>query len=60
MTFEQLAAYVGSNKQIDIANAFGKTKGTISLWNKNGIPPSAQYEIEHVTKGKLKADKKAA
>lgn len=56
MNFQELVAYCGG-KQIDVARKFNKTKGTISIWKTNGIPDSAQYKIEVLTNGQLKADK---
>lgn len=39
-----------------VANRVGKSKGTLSLWNANGIPVEQQAIIQIRTKNKLKAD----
>lgn len=40
--------------------ALGVTKGAISQWRKDGIPELRQFQIETLTKGKFKADRKEA
>lgn len=39
-----------------VASRVGKSKGTLSLWNANGIPVEQQAIIQIRTKNKLKAD----
>ena len=41
----------------EICSALDVTKGAISQWRKDGIPPLRQYQIETLTKGKFKADR---
>lgn len=56
MTIDELLDYFG-NRQVNIARAMGVTKATINKWYKNKqIPEIRQYQIELLTKGKLKAD----
>lgn len=55
MKFEKLIAHFGS--QVLAAAALGVTQPTLSNWKKRGrIPYLQQLRIEHVTKGKLKAN----
>lgn len=55
MKFDKLIAHFGS--QVLAAEALGVTQPTLSNWKKRGhIPHLQQLRIEHLTKGKLKAD----
>ena len=55
MKFKQLIDHFGS--QVSAAEAIGVTQPTLSNWKKRGrIPPLQQLRIEHITRGKLKAD----
>ena len=55
MTFTQVLKYFGT--QVDVAEALGVTQPTISNWKSRGrIPKLQQLRIEHLTRGKLKAD----
>ena len=54
MKIEQVIKHFGS--QVAAANALGVQQPTISNWKKRGsIPHIQQLRIEHITKGKLKA-----
>lgn len=54
MKFDQIIKHFGS--QVAAAHAIGVTQPTLSNWKKRGtIPHIQQLRIEHVTKGKLKA-----
>ena len=54
MKFEKLIKHFGT--QVAAADAIGVTQPTISNWRARGrIPHLQQLRIEHVTKGKLKA-----
>jgi DNA-binding transcriptional regulator YdaS (Cro superfamily) len=56
MTFDQLIKHFGT--QAKAAEIIGCTQPTLSNWKNRGrIPGIQQLRIEHVTKGKLKADK---
>ena len=55
MDIESVIRYFG--KTVDTCNALGVTKGAISQWRQDGIPPMRQYQIEALTKGKFKADR---
>jgi hypothetical protein len=37
--------------------ALGVTKGAVSQWRTDGIPPMRQYQIEALTMGKFRADR---
>ena len=55
MKFDKLIAHFGS--QVAAASALGVTQPTLSNWKKRGrIPYLQQLRIEHLTKGKLKAN----
>ena len=55
MKFDKLIAHFGS--QVAAADALGVTQPTLSNWKKRGhIPYLQQLRIEHLTKGKLKAN----
>lgn len=55
MKFEQLIKHYGT--QVAAATAIGVTQPTLSNWKKRGsIPKLQQLRIEHLVKGKLKAD----
>ena len=55
MKFDQLIGYFGS--QVAAAGAIGVTQPTLSNWKHRGqIPQLQQLRIEHITRGKLKAD----
>lgn len=54
MKLDQVIKHFGS--QLAVAKALGTTQPTISNWKaRGGIPHIRQLQIEHVTKGKLKA-----
>lgn len=40
--------------------ALDVTKGAISQWRQEGIPELRQFQIEALTKGKFKAERKPA
>lgn len=49
--------YGGTSETCD---ALGVTKGAISQWRKDGIPELRQFQIETLTDGKFKAERKEA
>lgn len=54
MKIDQVIKHFGS--QVAVANALGVQQPTISNWRTRGrIPHLQQLRLEHVTKGKLKA-----
>ncbi len=55
MTFDDLIAHFGS--QVAAARKLDVTQPTLSNWKARGrIPALQQVRIQHVTRGKLKAD----
>lgn len=56
MTVDQLKKYYKVKTLEAVARLVGKSKGTLSMWNANGIPPEQQAIIQIRTKNKLKAD----
>lgn len=56
MTFQELLDHFG-DRQKDVVEALGVTKGTVSVWASSGIPYSTQCVIEVETGGALKAKK---
>lgn len=59
MKFEQVIKHFGS--QLATAKALGTTQPNVSNWKSRGsIPHIRQLQIEHITKGKLKAQSFAA
>jgi len=55
MTYHEALAHFGGT-QVALAAALGIKQPTVSCWGGD-IPMSYQYQIEVMTKGKLKADK---
>jgi DNA-binding transcriptional regulator YdaS (Cro superfamily) len=54
MNIEKAIAHFGS--QVALADALGVQQPAVSMWKSRGkIPHLQQLRIEHVTKGKLKA-----
>lgn len=58
MTTQEAVNYFGGRK-IDLARALGIRPSAVTMWG-NEIPLLRQYQIEHLTKGALKAKTKAA
>lgn len=56
MTVDQLKKHYKVKTLEAVAGLVGKSKGTLSMWNANGIPPEQQAIIQIRTKNKLKAD----
>lgn len=55
MEFDQLIKHFGS--QVAAADALGVTQPTLSNWKSRGrIPNLQQLRIQHITRGKLKAN----
>jgi DNA-binding transcriptional regulator YdaS (Cro superfamily) len=55
MTFSEIIKHFGS--QVAAAQKLGISQPTISMWRARGrIPALQQLRIQHVTRGKLKAD----
>lgn len=55
MHYDQLIYFFGT--QVKAATALGVTQPTMSNWKARGrVPPLQQLRIEHITKGKLRAD----
>ncbi len=43
--------------QVSLAKALGITKGAIQFWGEY-VPEGRAYQIQHITKGKLKVESK--
>ncbi|QJQ93941.1 MULTISPECIES: Cro/CI family transcriptional regulator [Halomonadaceae] len=56
-TSEAIKHYGG--KKIELARALGLSPSAITQWGES-VPILRQYELERLTKGKLKVDKPAA
>lgn len=56
MNVDQLKKHYKVKTLQALTGLVGKSKGTLSLWNANGIPPEQQAVIQIRTKNKLKAD----
>ncbi len=56
MTFDDLIEHYGS--QIGAAKALGLNRQTVHAWKKYGIPEPRQYQIEVVTSGALRAERR--
>ena len=55
MKLDQAIAHFGS--QAALAEALGVKQPAVSMWKTRGkIPPLQQLRIQHVTRGKLKAE----
>lgn len=55
MNVKQLAKKFGN--QTKAAKYLGVRRATVSVWKTRGIPLIRQFEIERMTKGKLRADR---
>jgi len=42
------------------AEALGISQPTISGWKRNGVPELRQFQIQAITRGRLKAERQAA
>lgn len=42
------------------AQALGISQPTISGWRRNGVPELRQFQIQAITKGRLKVDREVA
>ena len=58
MTFDQVIEFYGS--QANLARAIGCTRQNIARWRHDGVPLVRQYQIEEITGGKLKRNKRPA
>jgi len=56
MDIHKVIEHFGGTKEI--CEALEVTKGAISQWRQDGIPELRQYQIETLTKGKFKAERK--
>lgn len=56
MTLDQVKQHYKVTTNKDLTSLVGKSKGTLTLWGANGIPPGEQAIIQIRTKNKLKAD----
>ncbi|WP_456267678.1 Cro/CI family transcriptional regulator [Kushneria sp. AK178] len=56
MTLDEAINYYGGRK-IDLAKALGISASAITLWGES-IPMLRQFQIESLTRGRLKADRK--
>jgi DNA-binding transcriptional regulator YdaS (Cro superfamily) len=57
MKTQEAAAFFGGKKKL--ADALGIGASAVSMWGDE-IPESRQYQIQVISKGKLKADRKPA
>ena len=53
MTYDEAIGHFGT--QVKLAEALGIAQPTVSCWNRE-IPPPYQYQLEVITRGKLRAD----
>lgn len=67
MTFDQLIAFYGTQGKAAAAlgelgekGGKGIAQSSVSEWKESGIPPARQAQYQILTRGKLKADRKAA
>lgn len=56
MDFETVIAFFGTQQKT--ADALGLAQPTVASWKENGIPVPRQYQIQVVSKGKLKVAEK--
>ncbi|MFV5507282.1 MULTISPECIES: hypothetical protein [unclassified Acinetobacter] len=59
MTVDQLISFYEVKNKSQLAQKISAARSTITLWEKNGIPPRTQASFEILTRGALKADRKA-
>lgn len=57
MTIDEAVVYFGGKSKL--AKALGINPSAVSMWGET-IPEVRQYQIQVLSKGKLKADRKAA
>jgi hypothetical protein len=58
MDVEEVIKYFGGTEKT--CGALAVTKGAVSQWRQDGIPELRQFQIEALTRGKFKADRKKA
>jgi predicted transcriptional regulator len=58
MTYKQLIKHYGT--QVSAAKALGVTKAAVCQWQHTGVPALRQFQVELLTGGKLRADRKNA
>lgn len=59
MDIEKVVAFFGKT-DTELAEKLGVTKGAISQWRQDGIPELRQFQIESLTAGAFKAERKQA
>lgn len=57
MTYEQALRFFGGTVT-SMAEQLGLRISTVHSWRTRGIPAGRQFEIQVLTRGKLRADKK--
>lgn len=57
MDIEEVVKFFGGT--VETCGALDVTKGAISQWRQDGIPELRQFQIEALTKGKFKAERKS-
>lgn len=58
MDYHELIDHFGTQQQA--ADALGLAQPTIAMWKDRGIPVPRQYQIQVVTRGRLKANPRDA
>ena len=58
MTYDDILSVYKTQQRA--AEALGISQPTISGWRKNGVPELRQFQIQAITRGRLKAAAKAA
>jgi hypothetical protein len=53
MTYTQLREMLGTQQKI--ADFVGVSQGAVHKWRLNGIPITRQYQLQVMTKGRLRA-----
>jgi hypothetical protein len=56
MNLDKVINHFGSTKEL--CAVLDVSKGAISQWRKDGIPKLRRFQIETLTKGKFKAERK--
>lgn len=56
MQLSEVKDYFGVKTNVEVAKILNKSKGLMTIWQKQGIPREAQAVIQVMTKNQLKAD----
>lgn len=56
MQLSEVKEYFNVKTNVEVAKILNKSKGLMTIWQRQGIPKEAQAVIQVMTKNQLKAD----